>query len=147
MTAYTEIYDLFLMTAKDYKLDELYNSSVDDFTTYIQGFLIYAISDFTYCKQDLEARDDDAGTFDATLTTKEKIILTRLMVMAWLKSQIQNVTQFQLNLTDKDFKHNSEAQNLNAKKEYYAVLREEVNQDMLEYGYKDLDIDKWGRYV
>lgn len=147
MTAYTEIYDLFLMTAKDYKLDELYNSSVDDFTTYIQGFLIYAISDFTYCKQDLEARDDVTGEFDATLTTKEKIILSRLMVMAWLKSQIQNVTQFQLNLTDKDFKHNSEAQNLSAKREYYAVLREEVNQDMLEYGYKDLDVDTWGRYV
>ena len=40
MTAYTEIYDLFLMTAKDYKLDELYNLSVESFSTYLQGFLI-----------------------------------------------------------------------------------------------------------
>jgi hypothetical protein len=144
MTAYTEIYDLFLMTAKDYKLDELYNSSVEDFTTYIQGFLIYAIADFTSCKKDLELRDDESGEFSVDLTTKEKIILAKLMVMAWLKSQMQNVTQFQLNLTDKDFKHHSEAQNLSAKRDYYANLREEVNQDMVDYGYKDLNIETWG---
>lgn len=144
MTAYTEIYDLFLMTAKDYKLDELYNLSVDDFSTYLQGFLIYAIADFDNCKKDLESRDDVAGTFNVDLSTKEKVILARLMVMAWLKSQIQNVTQFQLNLNDKDFKHHSESQNLTAKREYYRVLREEVNQDMVDYGYKDLDIDTWG---
>lgn len=144
MTAYTEIYDLFLMVAKDYKLDELYESSVDDFTTYLQGFLIYAIADFTSCRHNLELRDDTAGSFDMDLTTKEKIILSKLMVMAWLKSQIQNVTQFQLHLNDKDFKHHSEAANLSAKKEYYANLREEVNQDMVDYGYKNLNIETWG---
>ena len=145
MTAYTEIYDLFLMTAKDYKLDELYNSSEEDFAIYLQGFLVYAIADFTSCKNNLELRDDEEGTFLIDLTTKEKIILAKLMVMAWLKSQINNVTQFQLKLTDKDFKHHSEAQNLTAKKEYYANLREEVSQDMVDYGYKDLDIESWGR--
>lgn len=144
MTAYTEIYDLFLMVAKDYKLDELYESSVDDFTTYLQGFLIYAIADFTSCRHNLELRDDTTGSFDMDLTTKEKIILSKLMVMAWLKSQIQNVTQFQLHLNDKDFKHHSEAANLSAKKEYYANLREEVNQDMVDYGYKNLNIETWG---
>lgn len=145
MTAYTEIYDLFLMTAKDYKLDELYNSSEEDFAIYLQGFLVYAIADFTSCKNNLELRDDEEGTFLIDLTTKEKIILAKLMVMAWLKSQINNVTQFQLKLTDKDFKHHSESQNLTAKKEYYANLREEVSQDMVDYGYKDLDIESWGR--
>jgi phage FluMu protein gp41 len=143
-TAFTEIYDLFLMVAKDYKLDELYNSSVADFSTYLQGFLIFAIADFTNCKQDLESRNDSEGTFTITLTTKEKVILAKLMVMAWLRSQIQNVTQFQLNLNDKDMKTHSAAQNLGAKKEYYATLREEASQDMMDYELGGIKIDTWG---
>lgn len=143
-TAYTEIYDLFLMIAKDYELDELYASSIPNFSTYLEGFLIYAIADFTSCKQNLELRSDSTNTFNITLTTKEKIILSKLMVIAWLKSKIQNVTQFQLNLNDRDFRLHSEAQNLTAKSNLLAVLREEVSQDMVDYGYGNLDILTWG---
>lgn len=143
-TAYTEIYDLFLMISKDYELDELYNSSIANFSTYLEGFLIYAIADFTSCKQNLELRSDSTDTFSITLTTKEKVILSKLMVIAWLKSKIQNVTQFQLNLNDRDFRLHSEAQNLTAKSNLLALLREEVSQDMVDYGYGNLNITTWG---
>lgn len=138
-TSYTDIYDLFLMIVDDYELTELYHSSEEDFTTYLQGFLILAIPDFRICKKDLKQRDDSSGTFLIELSDTEKSILAKLMAKYWFKKKIQDVTQFQGHLNDKDFKFHSEAQNLTAKRDYYNIIREEVDQDLNDYGYEHSD--------
>lgn len=52
---------------------------------------------------------------------------------------MQDVVQFQSKLNDRDFKTHSEAQNLSAKQNYYNIIREEVAQDITDYGYRNSD--------
>lgn len=138
-TPYTDIYDLFLVIADDYELTELYEVSEDNFLLYLQGYLMLAISDFKRCKKDLSLRDRHMRAFLVELDDKEKSILAKLMAKYWFKKKIQDVTQFQGKLNDKDFKHHSEAQNLTAKRNYYDIIREEVDQDINDYGYDNAD--------
>ena len=142
-TTYSEIYDLALITIRDYKLDELYDLNPTDFETYLKGFLIRAIPKFTNCQQDLDDRDDVADTFNITLTTKEQDILASLLINQWLNKEIQDVTQFNLHLNDTDFKHYAEGQNLKEKQNKFDENREIVNQDMVDYGLKNVDWTSW----
>ena len=79
MTTYDEIYDLFTQVVDDYELAELYNASVEKFQTYLQGFLMLAIAEFSKCKKDLSNRDDLEAHFNITLSDVEKTILSKLM--------------------------------------------------------------------
>ena len=82
-TQYTDIYDLFTMMIDDYELIELYQSSEEDFSTYLRGFSSLAISDFPQCKKDLSKRDDSANEFLIELDDIEKSILAKLMAKYW----------------------------------------------------------------
>ena len=140
MTLFTEIYDLFLVMVRDYKLDKLYDSSTTDFETYLKGFLMKAIPKFTNTKQPLTY----TGTsFDNDLTVKENDILSTLMCIEWLTKEVNDVTQFTNSLNDTDFKRYSESQNLTSKKARYNDLREIVNQDMVDYDLKTTDWESW----
>jgi hypothetical protein len=138
-TLYEELYDLFLIRVDDYELTQLYNISDANFRMTLQGLLMLAIPEFDNCKQDLSQRNNSTEAFLIQLTDKEKSILSKLMVKQWFSKKIQDVTQFQGKLTDKDFKQHSEAQNLTSKQSYYNTIREEVDQDMNNYGYKNSD--------
>jgi len=143
-TTYDEIYDLALVSIRDYKLDELFAIDPADFKTYLKGFLIRAIPKFTNSRQDLDDRNDSTDTFNITLTTKEKDILATLLTNEWLTKEIKDVTQFNLHLNDTDFKHYAEANNLDKKQLLYDKVREIVNQDMVDYGLKQIDWAAWG---
>ena len=71
------------------------------------------------------------------------------MIIKWLDKQINNVTQFNLLLSDTDFRRYSEAQNLTAKVSHRNQLREIVNQNMLKYSLKNTSWTDWanGNYV
>jgi len=142
-TTYDEIYDLALVSIRDYKLDELFNISEPDFKTYLKGFLIRAIPKFTNSRQDLDDRDDVLDTFNITLTTKEQDILATLLTNQWLEKEIKDVTQFNLHLNDTDFKHYAESKNLQEKQNLHDKTRERVNQDMTDYGLKQIDWQAW----
>ncbi len=135
MTSYSEIYDLFTMISDDYELNELYGKSENAFLSYLQGFLVFAISDFSRCKKDLSKRDNTTQMFEFDLSDLEKTILAKLMAKYWFKKKIQDVTQFQGKLNDKDFKTHSEAQNLTAKMNYYNMINEEADLDINKYLY------------
>jgi hypothetical protein len=142
-TLFSDIYDLFLIEVRDYKLDNLYQSSPTDFDTYLQGFLIKAIPDFDNCNQDLEDFDLVNKQFTATLTLREQTILSELMALKWLTKEVNDVNQFTLHLTDTDFKHYSEAQNLKEKIEHRDRMREIIDQKMLSYGLKNAPWSTW----
>lgn len=144
-TPYTEIFDLFTLRIKDFRLNALYNNGDGeaDFNAYLQGFLILAIPDFSNCIQDLEDRDDTTGQFNQTLTTSSKVILSLLMVKKWLDKEIRDVTQMSLHLFDKDFKTYAEANNLKAKQDYATVLAEEISQKLVDYGYSNNSWSDW----
>ena len=142
MTDYTEIYDLFLAEVKDYKLDILV-ASTPVLANYLCGFLKLAIPNFKNCLQDLEDRDDTTQTFNITLTETEKHIVVRWMVYEWFLREVQDVTQFNLSLSDTDFKRYAEANNLRSKQEYANGLREINSQKNTDYGLKGINWDAW----
>jgi hypothetical protein len=143
VTPFSDVYDLALMLIQDYTLNNLYQISPTDFETFMQGLLIRAIPDFKNCEQDLSNYDENAGTFNITLTYVEKDILAKLLTIKWWVRGIQDIRQTNLHLNDNDFKHFSEAQNLAGKQNYREVLREEVDRDMTEYGLKNINWTEW----
>jgi len=145
-TAFSEIYDLFLTNKKDYKIDELYtlgSTPTSNFTNYLKGFLIKGIPNFTNCIQDLDDRDDSTETFNITLSSLEKGIIVDLMDYEWFLREVNDVTQFNLTLSDTDFKHYSEAQNLKEKQEKADRMREQYEQKMTVYGLKNIPWADW----
>jgi len=146
MTPFSDVYDLFLIMVTDYKLDNLYASSEEDFLIYLRGFLIPAITKFTNCNQSLawSTEEDDIDNFSSDLTDSEKNILAELMSIQWLNKEINNVTQINLHLNDTDFKHYAESQNLKEKVAHRDGLREIYNQDIVDYGLINIDWTAWG---
>ena len=140
-TSFDSIYDQFLMFAKDYRLNSLYSTSVTDFTTYLSGWLIPAITDFVRCDQSLAYT---GTTFTVTLTQKNIKILALMMKRYWLKQEIENITQMSLHVQDRDFKTFAEANNLKAKQDAYILDLEEVSQMIVDYGFEySVDWDAW----
>ena len=141
-TSLSEIYDLFMQTVTDYRLIDLFNSSQPDFENYLEAWLIYSIADFDICDQSL-VYDDGTKIFSVTLTIPNKVILTKLMMKYWLQKAVNDITQMNLHVTDRDFKVASEAQNLREKVTYLNIVKEECSQSLINYGYKRAEWAEW----
>lgn len=133
-TPFTTIFDQFSMFAKDYRLVALYNTSPSDYATYLSGWLIPAITDFKTCNQSLAY---SSSSFTATLTEENVKILALIMKKYWLKKEINDITQMNLHIQDRDFRTHSENANLKEKKDLYAQELEEVSQMLVDYGLSD----------
>ena len=146
-TLSSEINDLFLTRIKDYRLDAIFeNSGSFVFNTYLEPWLMDSVNEFDMCDQDLTyvvSTDDEEGYFSETLTLKNKIMLSKLMVKYWMSKTIQDILQMSNFVTDRDFKTFSAAQNLKAKQDYYSSLKEELSQELVNYGYKINDWSNW----
>lgn len=138
-TPFEKVYDRALIVIEDYKLDKLAQADYEAFLLYLQGNLERSIPDFTSCNTDLsydEFIDEDGNVFmafDNVLSNKEINILSSIMVYNWFAKKVNDVTQFQGHLSNKEFKAHSEANNLKEKSEYMDRLREKFNQDIVDY--------------
>jgi len=141
-TPYSEIFNLFLAGIQDYKIDKLYQMSVEDAETYMTSFLVRALVNFKNCQKNLEDRDDTNKQFNETLSTEEKVILANLMIVEWLTKEVNDIMQMRLHLHDADFRTYSEAENLREKRQQLIVMRELVEKQMVKYGYKNFDWSK-----
>lgn len=141
-THVNEVYDLFMQQITDYRLVELFNSSITDFENYLQAWLEFSINDFSICNQDL-AFDNTTKLFGVTLTTQNKIILATLMMKWWLNKSVNDITQFNLHIVDRDFKVFSEAQNLREKSAHLNIIKEQCSQMLVDYGYSKNDWNRW----
>lgn len=142
-TSFDEIFDLALVSFRDYKLDKLYNTSETDFKNVLQGYLLKAIPKFSNCKKTLDSYDLTNKIFNVDLSLEEKVILSDFTVIEWMNPNILDITQMSLHLNDTDFKHYSEQQNLKGKIDAQNILREKVNQDTVVYGLKNIPWDSW----
>jgi hypothetical protein len=133
-TTLSEVYDFFMMTVTDYRLIDLFNTSVPDFENYLQAWLEYSIVDFSVCDQDLDF-DDTTKEFPVVLTRDNKVVLATLMMKYWLQKAVNDVTQFNLHITDRDFKVASEAQNLREKSNHLNMIKEQCSQLLQDYAY------------
>ncbi len=128
------------MFVTDYRLNELYNASVSDFETYLSGFLIPAITDFKNCNQSLSYA---TSIFTETLTEENIKILAMLMKKYWLTKEIDDITQMNLHVTDRDFRVYSESQNMREKQNRLILELENLSQSLVDYGYDNTDWSAW----
>lgn len=139
-TPFEEVYDRALMIIEDYKLNALAISDYEAFLLHLQGILERSIPYFTPCNTELSYDkfiDEEVGeermAFNKVLSTQEINILSSIMVYNWFSKKVNDVTQFQGHLNNKEFKVHSEAQNLKEKSEYLDRLREKYSQDITDY--------------
>jgi hypothetical protein len=141
-TSLSEVYDFFMMTVTDYRLIDLFNTSVPDFENYLQKWLDFAIVDFFVCDQDLNY-DNTTNEFPADLSRENKVVLATIMMRYWLQKAVNDVTQFNLHVTDRDFKIASESQNLREKTNHLNIVKEECSQLLQDYAYRKNDWTDW----
>jgi hypothetical protein len=143
-TSLSAVYDRFMMLCQDYRLVELFETSQNDFETYLESWLEDAIFDFDVCNQSL-VYDSTLKEFTATLTTDNLIILANLMIKYWMTKNVNDITQMNLHVVDRDFKLFSEAQNLKEKQVVLDKHKESCSQMLIDYSYKtsNMDWSKW----
>jgi hypothetical protein len=141
-TPLSDVYDLFMQTVTDYRLIELFNTSETDFENYLEAWLQFAIVDFYICNQDLNYDEED-GEFTCVLSRENKVILATLMMKYWMQKNVNDITQMNLHITDRDFKMASEAQNLREKVNALNVVKEQCSQLLQDYGYR---LNAWSEW-
>jgi hypothetical protein len=135
-TTLEDVNDLFMLLNSDYRLMALYSSSVSNFNTYLEGWLLYAINEFSpYCNQVL-SYSSGSGVFSIELTQENKLMLAQIMVKYWLQKTVQDILQMNVFVQDHDFRTHASSQNLKAKQDYYNMKREEVSQLLMDYSLK-----------
>ena len=138
----SEIYDLFMLTVTDYRLLELFNTSESDFEDYLEAWLLFSINDFYVCDQSL-VFSTTTKDFTVTLSQANIVLLALLMVKYWLQKAVNDITQMNLHITDRDFKIASEAQNLRQKVNHLNSVKEECSQLLNDYSYRRVEWDDW----
>ncbi len=141
-TTLSEVYDLFMLTITDYRLNHLFDASEEDFENYVEAWLKFAIVEFNMCDQDLNY-DEVEKTFTDTLTLANKVILAKLMMKYWMQKNVNDITQMNLHVTDRDFKIASESMNLREKASRLRDVQEECSQLLIDYAYKRNDWTGW----
>lgn len=139
-TLFEKVYDRALIIIEDYRLDALARNDYEVFLLHLQGILERSIPYFTPCNTNLSYSkfldpidNEEKMAFDNVLSEQEINILSSIMVYNWFSRKINDVTQFQGHLNNKEFKSHSEAQNLKEKSEYLDRLREKYSQDITDY--------------
>ena len=142
-TPYSSINELFLAGVQDYKLDLLYQSATPtSLDIYLIPFLRRGLINFKSCSKDLANRNDTTRTFNITLTDEEQVILSNLMIIEWLTKEVNDVRQMSLHIQNpSEFKTYAEANNLKEKTAHRNSLREEVDKQITQYTYNNLDWD------
>jgi hypothetical protein len=141
-TPLSEVFDLFMQTVTDYRLITLLETSESDFENFLQAWLIFSINDFYVCDQSL-VYDGTTKVFTDTLTADNKVILATLMMKYWLQKLVNDVTQMNLHITDRDFKIASESQNLREKTAHLNIVKEQCSQLLNDYAYRKNDWSEW----
>ena len=134
-TSFTEVYDIFMGMQDDYRLINLFQSSPENFTTYLTGWMIPAVKDFLQvCDQDL-SYNLVTKRFNQTLTIENIVVLAQIIKKYWLNRTIDDITQMNAKIQDKDFTFYSEAQNYATKQARYVEMKEEISSILNRYAY------------
>lgn len=142
MTLFDDIYDLALVSFKDWRLDKLYALDLASFNLTMQGFLLKAIPKFTDANVNLYDYDLTLKQFNETLDLDTQVILSNFLVLEWFESQINDARTVNLLLNSTDFKTNSEANNMKEKSNTRDKFREMNERALTNYSLKNVDWSK-----
>ena len=153
MVTFKDVLDRVYTTLfTDYKLDNLIQVDEQAFYDFLGGFLINSIDMFdgvlnNLSYHEIEETIEKDGTlvtvtnyvFDNELTSKEIYILSLGVALGWYKKQLDDVTQFKLHISNKDFKSYSEQQNLQRRLERLGAMEEDFSEEVQKYQITNLD--------
>lgn len=136
----------------DYKIDKLVKMDEQAFYTFMGGFLVNSVDMFDGCLSNLSYHQEEIinneGTdfetveieyvFDEDLSSKEIYILSLGVAIGWYRKELDDVTQFKLHLSTRDFKSYSEQQNLQRRNERLVVMQEEFASEISNYQLNNL---------
>ena len=137
----------------DYKLDNLIQIDKQAFYTFLGGFLVNSIdmfngtlTDLSYHEETKEIEKDDGSVeqvkeyvFDSDLTSSEVYILCLGVALGWYKKALDDVTQFKLHLSTKDFRSFSESANISKRLERLGAMEEELSEKIQQYQLNNLN--------
>lgn len=133
----------------DYKLDNLIKMDEQAFYTFLGGMLVNAtdlfdgaLTDLSYHSEvvkDENGNDSIEYVFDADLSSKEVYILCLGVALGWYKKALDDVTQFKLHLSTKNFKNYSESQSISKRVERLGAMEEELSEAITAYQLNNFD--------
>ncbi len=134
-TKFDVIYNHFTSLVNDYKINNLFKLGESDLNDYLEPSLLSSVTKFApYCRLELINNIDYANQeFEIDLSLSEIVILANLMVEHWFMKEINNALQINAKLSDTDFKHYAEGQNLSSKKDRLATIQENNAQMIQQY--------------
>ena len=145
-TALSDVYDLFMMQCTDYRLTDLFATSEDDFETYLEAWLKFAVVDFRACTQSV-VFNSDTKAFTATLTSENQVILATLMLKYLMQKNVNDITQMNLHIRDRDFNIYSESQNMKEKRATLNAVKEQCAQLLNDYDFSHNDWSEWNSQI
>lgn len=132
------IIDRAMITINDYKLDDVYKTDPNTFTTILEGYMVRGLSKFDACLKPLDY-NLDTHEFNVDLDMYEIDIIASWTVIEWYEGELQDVLEFKEPLRDVDFNKYSTGQNLRPRQDYIKELRIKVKQDASNYQLMNID--------
>lgn len=142
MTLWTEIYSHAKVVIIDYKIDNLAKTNEDAFMEYMRSLLTVGLPEFYGCLRtldyDFEEIEEEGKTkkvwfFKEDLDRFEIGILSKIIVLKWCQSKIQDITAFEGKIPLRDFKSMEVSTMLKQKTEYVDKLMEDIDNDISRY--------------
>ncbi len=131
-TPFTNIYDLAMVTIRDYRLDNLAKTDIKAFYLVLNGYLVNAIADSSDCLVDL-SYDLETASLNIDVPFRVQTILANFLIYRWFTSLVNDITQVNLKLQGRDKKTFAESQNLKEKAVYVNDLYKKTNQMCVDY--------------
>lgn len=123
-----KVSDAYLITMTDEELG-----------TQLLKFLNSAVPKFKKCKKDLSLRD--ASGFSKDLTDEEVEMLANLMVVEWLRPQVNHLELLKQALNSRDFQMNSQANHLKELQALRKDTQQEISRLLVDYSYNNNSLD------
>ena len=145
-----EVYDMALVTIRDYRLDNLAKADYDAFLKYLQGLLTKGIPEFTgdilgdLTIEENTIVDEDGNetttyNFMRVLTPKEISILAETVVYNWVQSIQNDAVLLRGHLGVKEFKQLEISAGMKQRSEYIDKLFEKIHYDITQLQLDNLD--------
>ena len=138
-----QVYDIALITIKDYRLDNLAKADYSAFLKYLQGLLVKGIPEFTgnilgdltiekNVTVDEDGNEITTYSFTRDLTPKEISILAETVVYNWVQSIQNDAVLLRAHLGVKEFKQLEISASMKQRSEYIVKLFEKIHYDITQ---------------
>lgn len=145
-----QVYDIALITIRDYRLDNLAKADYSAFLKYLQGLLVKGIPEFTgnilgdltiekNVTVDEDGNEITTYSFTRDLTSKEISILAETVVYNWVQSIQNDAVLLRAHLGVKEFKQLEISASMKQRSEYIDKLFEKIHYDITQLQLDNFD--------